>query len=212
MAGPANRVQPFSTGISLVYVSFGGPVTPQKIRFFGTCEGYPKHERRPDWMQVPNDVSGRRKPMDMSFQGEDATISLDMTVWDEGVAQMIDQFPDMSGSSGLATPGSWRFLDMGALMGFEQLAMSIWIVWTYGSTQIGGPKIAYTAGGLPAGYHYLQCIPMGPQGTEEGAQGLIRNFNFYAWPVTNWQNYTQTLYDNSMAAIAGVTINGPLAA
>lgn len=211
MATPAGRIQPFSTGASYVFVGFGN-VTPQTIRCFGTCEGYPKHERRPDYMQLMNDVSGRKKPMDMSFQGEDATISLNMTVWDEGIAQMIDQYADLSGVTGLATPGSYAFRDVGSLMGFEQFAMQVWIVYSYGFAVSGTPKVAYASGGLPAGYHYRQCIPFAPHGTEEGAQPMMRNINFYAWPLANFQASRFTLYDNDMSAVAGVAINGPLAA
>lgn len=215
MAIPAGRVQPFSTGASYVYLSFGAQPHSAGPYFFGTCEGYPKHERRPDYMQLMNDVSGRKKPMDMSFQGMDATISLTMTVWDEGIAQMLQQFADLSGLTGLATPGAYRFSDVGTLMGFEQYTVQIWIAYSYGTAiagSAGTPKAAYTAGGLPAGYHYWQGIPFAPDATEEGAQPLLRNINFYVWPWCNWHTQQFILYDFNMAPIAGVPLNGPVVA
>lgn len=213
---PAGRVQPYSTGSSYLYIAFGGRGNTRGPYFFGTCEGYPKHERRMDWMQLMNDTSGRKKPMDMSFQGYDATISLDMTVWDDGIAQMLEQLPDMSGLTGTATPGSYFFSDVGTLMGFEQCACQLWIA--YGNTAgIGGqaPKAAYTGGKLPGGYRYYQCLPFAPITAEEGAQGEIKSVNFYAWPVANWQATPQpmcTLFDNNMNAIQNIPFNGPIAA
>lgn len=209
MAAPTGSIQPYSTGASYVFVGFAGSVSPQKIRCLGTCEGYPKHERRVDYMQLMNDVSGRRKPMDMSFQGMDATISLDLTLWDEGCMQMLQQFAQLSGGSGLATPGAYQFSDVGSLMGFEQYSVSIWIQYLFRSAA-GGPKAVYSA--LPAGYHYLQCVPFAPDTTEEGAQPMIRSVNFYAWPVCNFSNQQFTLYDNTMSAIQGVPVVGPIAA
>lgn len=208
MASPAKSIQPFSTGASLVYLGFYnqgnflGPYT------FGTCEGYPRHERRPDFMQLMNDVSGRKKPMDMSYQGQDATISLDMTVWDEGLAQMLQQFPNMGNSSGQPgfNPGQSRFVDRGALMGFEGNACVVWIA--YGARIAG--KAAYSI--LPAGYRYPLCIPFAPDTTEEGAQGMIRNIQFYAWEQHNFQTGISTLYDYNMSGIAGLALNGPVVA
>jgi hypothetical protein len=201
---PRGSIQPYSTGASIVYVGFYNQGSFQGPYCFGTCEGYPRHERRPDYMQVMNDVSGRKKPLDMSYQGQDATISLDMTVWDEGVAQMLQQLPNMGNLAG--TPGTSRFVDRGALMGFEGNAACIWIAY--------GNKIATKAAyaGLPFGYRYPLCIPFAPDTTEEGAQALIRNMQFYAWEKHNFQAGTSTLYDNDMTAILGVPLNGPVVA
>lgn len=208
MAIPKQFVQPWSTGASLIYAGFNNGGQAFGPFFFGTCEGYPKHERRTAYMPILNDFTGRQKPMDMSFQGMDATIALDMTVWDEGVAQMMEQAANLGPAASLATPGSYRFSDVGSLMGLEGFCCQLWIA--FGNRLGASAKAAYSA--LPNGYHYLQCIPVGPTTDEEGAQGMIRSFQFYAWPKCNFQTLINTLFDFDMSAIQNVPINGPAAA
>ena len=205
--GPANLVQDFSTGASLVYLGVGTNRSPV---FFGTCEGFPKHERRPQFMELRNDLAGRRVPLDMSFQGGDATLSLDMTVWDEGVAKGLERWQDVwGGTSATNNPGQWRFVDVGALMGLEGLAIPIWIRYPFSGTRISGGPIGSPSGQLPPGYHYFQGIPFPPQTNEEGAQPMVRSYSFYIWPLCNFQTQTFTLFDYDMSAIASAPINGP---
>lgn len=203
LPGPLNFVGPFSTGASLIYLQFGitAPV------FFGTAEGYPRHERRAQYMPVKNDLSGRMLPLDMSYQGQDATLSLDMTVWDEGLAMRLHRLPDFVGVTGSpAVPGVWSFGDMGALMALEGMTCGIYIVYPFATF-----RAAYSSR-LVAGYHYFQAIPFGPMSQEEGAQPMIRNFQFYMWPRCDFTTQTFSLFDNNILPTSGVVINGPQAA
>lgn len=202
---PRNFVQPFSTGASLVYLGMAGGLAKLPM-FFGTCEGFPKHQRVPEWQQIRNDVSGRRIPLDMSFQGETALVSLDMTVWDEGMAMRLERLPDMVGtSSSTFAPGSWGFNDVGVLVGLEAMAIPIWVRYPFALSRPA-------CGGLVAGYHYYQAIPVSPITDENGAQGMMRSFNFFVWPVVNFAQQTHRLFDNDMSLTLNVPINGPTAA
>lgn len=206
MPSPLNLVRPYSTGASYIYLGLGNSRAPL---FFGTCEGYPKHERRPQFMPVRNDISGRNLSLDMSFQGEDATVSLDMTVWDEGMAQMLEHIPDVPGTTpnaGVPT-GSWAFNDVGALMGLEELSIPIWIRYTFGDVLGGANRFSGSA--INPGYHYYQGIPFAPITDVNGAQGQVRQFMFYVWPRYNFNTQRATLFDQDMRDTVGVTIRGP---
>ena len=180
---PTGWVQPYTTGPTYVWLGVGAAGT---AAFFGTAEGYPRHERRPEYEQLMNDVGGRRKPVDMSWQGMDATLSLVMTVWDEGIAQILENLPRFELSSFSTPPGSWAFSDMGALMAFEGNAMQIWLAYNFAAKTAYGP--------LPLGYHYLKAVPVNLT-DENGAQPMKRIFSFYIWPETDYNDGIQTLFD-----------------
>lgn len=186
---PSGSVQPYSTGVTFVYLGVGSSGTPA---FFGTAESYPKHERRVDIEYLMNDVGGRKKPVDVSFQGMDASLSLTMTVWDEGVAQILENLPRFELSPNTSPPGTWSFADMGTLMAFEGYAIPIWLQYNYAK------KAAYSK--LAPGYHYYNALPL-TLGDENGAAPMKRIFSFYVWPATNFSAKTQTLFDYNMTGL-----------
>ena len=188
-------VQPYSTGATFVYLGLGSSGT---ALFFGTAEGYPKHERRADLEYLMNDVGGRKKPVDVSWQGMDASLSLVMTFWDEGMAQILENMPRFELAPTASPPGTWSFSDMGTLLGFEGYAIPIWLRYNFAG------KTAYA--NLPAGYHYLQSVPLN-LGDENGAAPMKRIFSFYMWPMTNYQVGTQTLFDYNCTGLP--TPKGP---
>lgn len=195
---PTGRVQVYTTGTTFVYANVGNAGA---VVHLGTCEGYPKHERRVEYEQLMNDIGGRRKPIDMAFQGMDATITLDFTVWDEGALQCIENVPRFDLMPSGVPPGSWATTDLGALMGFEGFSIQVWLMYNFAN------KPAYAA--LPRGYHYLNCVPIS-LGDQNGAQAMHRMHSFYVWPDTDYSLNPpmQTLYDYDFTGVPNPT-NGP---
>lgn len=180
--------QQFATGASHVFLGFGsGP------QYFGTAESFPNDSRQPEYEMLMNDFSGSKIPLDMAWEGESGQISLAMTRWDEDVANLAT-LPPFSTSN-----GSWDFDANGSLMGLEEQAIEIWIVYTFGSALAN--KSVYVSQGLPPGRHYTQCVLWSPQQDETGTRPMKRNFLFFAWPKPNFITRKFVLYDYDMTGI-----------
>ena len=187
--------QQWSTGAIHMFVAFnpafGLGSTPY---YLGTCETFPRDERRPEWEMVLNDVSGRKKPLDASFQGEDAVVSCVLTRWD---ASVMNDLEDLPGSL-TSVPGSYSFNDVGAMAMLEGLTSTVWLVRTFGSALAN--KTAYGAD-IP-GRRYLQCIVQAPITEEAGAQPEKKHVLFYSWPFADFVNYKFVIYDYNMVGIS----------
>lgn len=198
---PTGLPQEFSTGASWVYLGLGSGNAPL---YFGTCEGYPRDERKPEYEMLMNDLSGRKVPLDFCWQGETATISLVMTRWDEGMIRMLEAKPNPMGSAlsglGASNPGTWNFTDVGALAMLEGLGVPLWIRYPFAPVTVGGGGGGRPAMGLlTPGYHYIQSIVWAPETAEVGAAPMKRHIQFFAWPYANYVAKTFTLYDYNMS-------------
>jgi hypothetical protein len=173
--------QAYSTGAVYAFIA---PTSGGQPVFLGTCESYPEDNRQPEYEPLMNDISGSKVPLDFSFEGESAQISLVLTRWNEGFARRLEAKPNGSnvavGGTAPSIEGSWNPQDVGSLMGVEGFSWQLWLVRTFGAVLAN--KAAYVGNGLQPGRHYPQCIIWAPETNEEGAKPMKRHFMFYAWP------------------------------
>lgn len=189
----------YATGAVHVFVT-ANPGSPAPV-YFGTCERMPEDTRQPAYEMLFNDISGTQKPLDIAFQGEDATISLVMTRWSEAVAISLETKPALGAGQAARVPGSWLWEDVGTLMGLENAARQVWLVNTFTALANKPAYTANPAGPLFGGRRYLQCAVWAPESEEKGTAPMKRHFMLYAWPKVDSANRRFTLYDFNMTGI-----------
>jgi hypothetical protein len=160
------------SGPNDIYIGFksanGSLVT---YSYFGTCEMVPNYEERKNFGSVMNALSGSILPFDELYQGSDWVVTMQLTRYDELVAQALKTapFPLVT-----ATPGGDSRLSRGSLM-YNRFAVEVVVVNTFFGTANGLPD------DLP-GYRFYIGLYMGsnpsPGGTlanNLGVSFLCRN-------------------------------------
>lgn len=188
--------QQMATGAIHVFVRAG---SESMASYFGTCERFPEDTRQPEYEALMNDYSGSKVPLDFSWEGESAQISLSMTRWDEVVAQDLEDKP----FSATSIPGSWSANDVGTLMGLEFGFWELSLVRTFGAAIAN--KGAFVNNGLLPVRRYRQCVVWTPESDQGGTQPMKRQFLFYAWPLYIAKTRTFVLYDSLLPS--GFNVN-----
>lgn len=193
----------YSSGAIILFTGTGVGNAPQLL---GTCEGPPRMEVETSNGTISTDLTGPEIPLDFSFGGQMATISMVLTRWDNIVASRLETRP---GPLSTNLPGFYNVSDVGTMIGLEGYAFPIWLRYLFASG--GTSKAAYAA--IPGGYHFLQCVGAGSWSIEGGAKPMKRQFIFRAWPMLSTTlngattaNPTLNLYDNVMAAVSSLPI------
>jgi hypothetical protein len=199
--------QPYITGPADVFVgltptgsapvSGGGSVVSLPCQFLGNAEQSPDISIRPEFEDLHVTISGTRIPLDRSFQGESAVVSVAMPRYDEAVyAAIADRV-----RCGLPR-GSYPATALGTLMIFEAAATQLWIRFRYGHGNTA--KGAMTAGGMPAGYHFFGAILQGPDELKQlNTKNRLTVLTWQCLPVlvgANWK-----CYDHDMSAVGAVS-------
>lgn len=183
--------QQWCTGPAHVFVGLGSGGAPL---YFGSCERFPRPVFSPVFIENPNDIAGG-KPLDKSFQGEDAVLSGDFTRWDEPMFAQMQARPNYGGTRGVVTGGG-----LGAFMGQEGYSYPVWIQYPYSA------KAAMN--NLPAGYRFRQCWLEGPDHVEPGTTPYKIRIMWYALPIyvpdTN-NSIRAILYDHDMTGLPSIT-------
>lgn len=178
--------QPYVTGPAHIFIGVGPRGAPL---YLGTSEGEPEIALLPEYDQIMNDISGSRKPMDRQFMGEEAMISAVLTRYNEIVLAAAQA--RVRGTIRGAEP----FGSIGALMGGEGNAFPLWLVFPY------VVKPAMAAGGMPAGYRFVQCfdesdrMPVGTRARRVHVQFHAQRF------LTIAGGGTGLLYDHNVAGL-----------
>lgn len=141
--------QLYCTGPAHVWLQISPGGAPS---YLGTCEESPDIEIRPEFEPVRNDIGGVKVPFDMSYQGEDALIVLDLNRWDEDVLRACQALPGTS--AGGNTRGQSGPLDVGTLMLTESKTIPVYIVFPFNSK----PAMAR----MPQGYRFFAAYNLGP--------------------------------------------------
>lgn len=187
----------YSTGPALLYTETGGG----NVAFLGTCEAAPDIELTGEFEPIFNDLGGPRLPTDRIWAGEEAISSLVLTRWNEIVLQAIMGTLVQSGGVG----GRSFLGDVGTIMGQEKQTFQFWILFPFAS------KAAYSD--MPAGYHFLASMPIGPKGITPGTgvnkRHLILKHQraMASTPPTTLNSTVFDLYDFNMSAVASIPID-----
>ncbi len=169
--------QQYASGSVHVFCAYNPPGGPASGPFYlGTCEQMPQDNRNPEYELLMNDISGSKKPLDLAWEGEDATISLVLTRFSHVGWNLLETKPFPTAN----VNGEWDIEDVGALMGLEGICWSVWLVYSFGSALAN--KAAYTTQGMPPGRFYPQCVVWAPMADETGSRPMKRQVIFYAWP------------------------------
>lgn len=174
--------------VNMAAYSQGGPY-PLGTFYLGTCENAPEIQLGPEYEPVRNDLSGKKKPFDMQYQGEDALISLDLNRYNENVYQLIANRPFRG------VPGADGPFDIGTLIGTEGAAIALWLTFPYALK----PAMANSANGpLVPGYRFPYTAPISPERLTVGTQAKKVHLLMYAWQA--WIPAVQSflLYDFNM--------------
>lgn len=193
--------QQYSTGSVLIYTATGSGGQPE---LFGACEDYPRMVVDTKHGQVRTDLTGEFLSRDHSFAGQEATISLLLSWWDERIGQRLEKRPGPQSSN---VPGQWKQSDIGTLLLQEGETFDVWIRYFFGSVPTA--KAAYSAFGLPPGYHFPTCFMLGPWENTVGARPMKRQLTFRALADVDGDSVDPTwvLYDQDFTAISGIPIS-----
>jgi hypothetical protein len=163
-------------------------------RFLGHCERAPRILIHREYANVHNDPAGS-VPADLSYQGQRATISLDLARFDAAVYDLIAQFPH----TGTFPAGTDVAGDVGSLMITEGRHIGVWILFPYSI------KATNVAAGMIAGYRLPFCFPVGPDDHRSlGTQPRILNLQFLGIRNYNASTGAQLLYDSNMAGLPAI--------
>lgn len=149
----------------------------------------------PSYSPYHVDVAGGTA-LDYSYQGQSASISVDLTRWRPSTLAKIEDYVGKSlGRAGFDFGG-----EIGALMVHEGLALTMWVLFPYAA------KAAYA--GNPGGYRFFNVVLESESLPERGARPARVHLNFRALRglVIN-QQYKYGLlglYDYDMSAVANL--------
>lgn len=188
--------QPYCTGPAHIFVGFPARVTRSgatgaSISYLGTCAQKPRIKIRKTYKDVPNDLFGD-VPMDKSYKGQDAFVGLDLTRWNEPVAQRIDALPG-------TTRGTEAYGDIGTLMVHEYATVVLYIQFPYAS------KAAFNLGGMPVGYRFPCAVKMDLE-IEPGTDAKVKHYMFHCIRAFSLQgnNIAHILYDHNMTGLPAI--------
>lgn len=195
---------PYVTGPAAIFVGVSGttPVDPfvgATPVYLGHCESAPRIAWNPQFEPVMNDLAGSRLPYDMLYQGKDAMIIGDLTIWNWLIWDRVRSRPDFND-----VPDTNDRFDLGSLMLTEGKCFPLWITYPYVA------KAAMAAGGMPAGRHFLATYLVGPDNEDPGTRVNKVHVQFHAlraWdPVTGGHK----LSDANMTGVPAVPPTSPL--
>jgi hypothetical protein len=192
--------QLFCTGPAHVHVGLPGGFgsSTATIIYLGTCEDSPRVTLRPMTAPVLNSITGG-VPMDLSFQGEEGFIGLDLTRWNQPVLDGIRSRATASSRPGVLLPGTWVPGDIGTLMITENAEIAVFLTFPYAA------KTAMLAGGMPLGYRFPFCAPIGPDDIGPlGTRARKEHVMFHAIPGYNPNGGGLTLYDQAVAGLPAI--------
>jgi hypothetical protein len=136
--------------------------------FLGHSERGPSFQVRPQYSPVFVDLGGQNVPFDTVYDGEDAMVTVDLTRWNNGLLEIIQD------KAGLTGPGSDAPGNIGTLMVTEGSAYQLYLHFPYAA------KAAFsnqTNGALPAGYRFraafLETDDSPDLGTKAKKQHLV---------------------------------------
>lgn len=190
--------QLYCTGPAHVFIatsiySQGGPQSTG-ILYLGTCEDAPDIQLGPEYEPVRNDISGKKKPFDMQYQGEDALISLDLNRYNEAVYAIIANRPLRAGGRGVDTG-----IDIGALIATEGGQINVYVQFPFNPAKAAMMNAAN--GPMPPGYRFPFCVPIGPEKLSMGTKPKKVHLLMYAWQAWFPQTQSFLLYDFNMSGL-----------
>lgn len=185
-----------TTGPVHLYCSPGDPddgsTTSFTPLYLGTGERAPYVEVTPYYKPLFASITGSETPFDYMWTGEDATIIVDLTRWNEQVYQQIVARPNCK-VTGPVVRGKYQPKDVGTVMGAEGLTFDLWLQFPYAA------KSTYTD--CPRGYHFYRSIVIGPDGITPGTQPNKRRLIFKAWRYLKVADGTAQLYETNISGI-----------
>lgn len=173
---------PYVTGPVHIYCGIGQsfPISGSPVRgqgtvpvFLGTCETAPRIQYNPGWSPVMNDSSGDQKPYDYLYQGKDAKVFGDLTVWNWPVLEAIMNRPNSF--AGGTTFDTELFGDIGTLMVTEGYAYNLWLEFPYGTLK----PVFGSSGGMPGGIRFIAAWLIGPDEIDPGTKANKVHIQFH---------------------------------
>jgi hypothetical protein len=203
--GPVNIYANLAATIPFDETTAGGSVAANTVLFLGWGEAAPVININSQHLPVMSDVAGG-VPFDLMFQGEDADISVDLTVYNEIVFRKLVARPRYSGTAGTGATG-----DIGTLHRTEGTNFCLYLQFPYASTKTAFQSAA-DGDELPEGYRFPSCCIDGPVQIIGGTKVNKRRVRFRAIPVIA-STGSYVLYDHNMFPIlsAGSPITPPTA-
>lgn len=191
---------PYVTGPVHVWVGVSGatPIDPQTATsslraYLGTCESAPQIVWNSQFEPVMNDRGGSRLPYDMLYQGKDALIIGDLTVWNWVIWERIRSRPDFN-----EVPDINDAFDLGSLMLTEGKCYPVWLQYPYAA------KAAMAGGLMPPGRHFFACFLLGPDQENPGTKVNKVHFQFQAMRAWNPSTGGHGLGDTNMTGIPSI--------
>lgn len=177
--------QPYVSGPVDIFVA---PVSGNVLHL-GTAEDAPDMDGDAQWEPVYNDIGGR-KPIDYSWQREEATISMVLTRFNWTTVDLCMRRPIHSGNTFEKANNA---ADVGTLMIHEGFAYPLYLRFPYQS------KAAY--GTMPPGRRYLKAWLWGPEKIKPGTKAKKIHMIFkaisYLTQDGKWELYDKNLTDLS---------------
>jgi hypothetical protein len=200
--------QIFTSGPCPIYVGGGASATPL---FLGHAEKFPRIALRPRFSDVFCDLSGQSVAYDVSYDGEDATVTADIVRWNEAAYTIIADRAKTN-TAAATNRGTNGFGEIGTMMMTEGVGYPLYLIFPFTA------KPAYAS--QPRGYRFWCSFLQGPDDFELGSTArklrlswrCIRQIRPASGATTavgadNFGGALQvTLYDNDVSACNGVPV------
>lgn len=144
-------MRPWVTGPVDIFVGLGSGGGPL---FLGHDERMLAPMIRPYYSPHYSSLGGEHIPMDMTYDGQDAMVSVNLTRFNEAVYLALASRAPGSRASPVVAPGVDLPGDLGSLVILEGVAFQLWLRFPYSAK----PAMA----GMPAGYRFPKAYVAGP--------------------------------------------------
>jgi len=158
--------------------------------YFGTCEMVPQYEEKKNFAPVMNALSGAMLPFNELYQGTDWAVSMNLTRYDELVAQALKTAPFPLVAN---TPGTDSYISRGSLM-YERFANEVVVVNTFYGTANA------VVNDLP-GYRFYVGLYMGGNPSPGGTLANQLAVTFLCRNIFDPSTRSFSLYTNTLPSL-----------
>lgn len=150
----------WTTGPVLMYAGVGGSASSRSILFLGTGEEAPEINLHREYEPVRNDLSGTVLPMDETYEGQEAMVSVVMNRFNW--LTLLRCQTASEANFGSLTPGSDVAGAIGSLMAQEGQTFPLYCVFPYATRA--------SMATMPLGYRFWSAKMIGPDNIKGGTR------------------------------------------
>lgn len=204
--------QLYSTGPCHVFVGAPGPtgLVYGTTFYLGTAQTKPRISVLRSYKEAMNDLGGQINPVDLTYQGQSAFVSVALSRWNELVYQAaVNRAVGLGPAAQIGTTGIDTFGTLGNLGGLavhEGVLFHLFLTFPKAANPFYAGAGGQTGNGgpLPLGYHFFAAVVADQDSLDPGTDYLVRMVQFRCTRVIDIPTQTMSLYDHNVVGLPGI--------